>query len=341
MDGTKLAAEIVSAVRKVTGPGQIPLHRPFVTEGDMYRVHYTDPIGYDAVEKLEAELREFTGAKHAIAVSSGTAALHLALLGVGVLNGHKVAITPMEFAGAAAAIMYCGASPRFGYADGTAASITVHLLGTPTHRVPDTIRPIIEDAAAALGSFYEGQPCGGFNTAGIFSFNNNKIVTTGGGGAVMTNDTQVAARVRHLATTAKKPSPFFFEHDAVGFNYRMGNMGAALGIGQMLRLMDTVTIKRRLRETYAQALGHLEPDVKVCIEGQNARSNYWLNAITVRPEYRDTIMEALWGDGISCRALYTPLHLQAPYRGYEVAVDSAAEAERLFATTICLPSGRM
>lgn len=207
-------------------------------------------------------------------------------------------------------------------------AVRVDLLGMPETNIHYTA---IEDAAEALGSKAGDEACGSFGAISILSFNNNKIVTTGGGGMVLTDDEGLATRIRHLATTAKKPSPWFFEHDAVGFNYRMPNICAALGLGQMRRLEETVARKRALHERYRNAL-----PVPMWEEPPGCRANFWLNAITVKD--RDATLRALTEVGISCRALFTPLHLQEPYRDCPRDEDLSA-AEELFAHTVCLPSG--
>jgi perosamine synthetase len=280
-----------------------------------------------------------------VAVSSGTAALHLALLVAGVRPGDRVALPTLNFVAAAAAVRYCGASTVFdprGTDRDIKAEIDVHLLGRVSGRVvmTDPKGFGIEDAAEALGSRWHNKPCGSFWNISVLSFNNNKIVTTGGGGAVLTNDEDVADRVRHLATTARLPG-LDFDHDAVGFNYRMGNVNAALGLTQLLHLPTILRRKREIHEAYVhQIAAIIDADLSMPPEpSENERPNYWLNAITVPMTLRDFIMDALRSDGINCRPLFKPLHMLAPYSGFERDDEAADRATKHWLSTILLPSG--
>lgn len=341
-----LTRDIVAAVRKVTGPGKIDLHKPFATKADaenVYRAAVEQPVGHHYIAAFEELVADACGVKHAIAVSSGTAALHLALLVCGVGRGSRVSLPTLTFAAAAAAIRYCGADivfdqPNLANVD---ARVAVDLLGdvdmTLALRGYHGPSPIIEDAAEALGSRFNGKPCGSFGTIGIMSFNSNKIVTTGGGGAVLTNDDDTAERVRHLATTAKIPSPFYFEHDMVGFNYRMSNMAAAFGLGQMLALPAILQVKRNIAAAYREAFAGLVYDRP---EEPGHRPNYWLNAITVPDKAtRNAVLMALQAEGIAARAIFTPLHEQKPYQHWSFHHQSGVDAVERFQRTICLPSG--
>lgn len=342
-----LAGEVLKAIRSVQGSGPVPLHRPYISDEDVEFVTHatrTQPVGYGYIEEFEQELRLTTGARHVVAVSSGTAAIHLALEALGISHNENVTMPCLTFAGAAAAVRYAGCNPVFAtYGTKSAAEIAVHLLGDPSPDITNVpnISPLIEDAAAALGSRYGGKACGTFGAIGILSFNNNKIVTTGGGGAVLTDSEHLAKVIRHLATTAKKPSPFFFEHDAVGFNYRMSNIGAALGLGQLLRLPSILREKRKLHDAYQEAFGELEEVTLRTVLDPAAQPNYWLNSITVPDDARDTIMEALLGDDIQSRALFTPLPDLPMYANSPVEPDALRGARHLFRQTVCIPSGSM
>lgn len=341
------AEKVLRTVRTVLGPGEMPLHRPFIGQEDADMVRDTilhDPVGYEMIEHFETELARVCGVNHAVAVSSGTAALHLALLVLGVGPGDTVSMPTMTFVAAAAATRYCGAVPAFDVKAGPGtnikARIGVHLLGRPDpEAMADDTVPVIEDAAEALGSTLFNRPCGSLGTIGILSFNNNKIVTTGGGGAVLTNDPDVAARVRHLATTAKIPGPFHYAHDAVGFNYRMGNINAAMGYGQLCRLPQILEAKREIAEAYASAFGGMMPNLPLA---SVMTENHWLNSIVLENDIqRDMVLQVLRQNGIAARALFTPIHLQAPYRDCLRDTRAAQAAEQRYQTTVCLPSGFM
>jgi perosamine synthetase len=266
------------------------------------------------VTDFEQRLAEYTGARFAVAVSSGTAALHLALVVAGVRPNDEVILPSATFVATANAITYCGGIPHFVDVEpGTlglspqalddrlhsvavlgehgplnrltgnriAACVPVHTFGHPADM--DAVREVtarwglrtIEDAAEALGSKLQGQHCGTFGELGTLSFNGNKIVTTGGGGALLTNDQQLAVQARHLSTTAKVAHAWQFVHDQIGFNYRMPNLNAALGCAQMERLDSMVESKRQLTETYATAFSDVSLG-HLFFEPPNSRSNYWL-----------------------------------------------------------------
>lgn len=331
--------QIAAAVHAVCGVAS--LHDPFIDDVDAHNVDQCvreEPVGYGYIRQLEEAVKARTGRQHAIAVSSGTAAIHLALVALGIQPQQQVIVPTLTFAGVAAAIRYCGGLP-FLY-DGLvsdfagSAKIILDLLGHPSVEGWGNFGwPVIEDAAAALGSHINGQPCGAFGDVSIISFNNNKIVTSNGGGMLLTSRDDVAAKARHLATTAKIPSLFFYEHDAIGFNYRMSNIGAALAIGQVARLDEIIKRKTLLAELYQQALPVLyDPP-------ERPGWNYWMNTISVQPYDLMPTMHAMQALGVSCRALYTPLHLQMPYQTFPRA-GSLSASESMRASTICIPSGK-
>ncbi len=269
------------------------------------------------VDRFEVQLAEFTGARHAVAVVNGTAALQVAIMLAGARTGEEVIVPALTFVATANAVAHCGAVPHF--VDSEAASlgidaealrahladiaepaggawrnrvtgrrlaavIPMHALGHPA-AVPDIMEvaaryalPVIEDAAESLGSTLAGRHTGTFGLAGTLSFNGNKIVTTGGGGAILTNDTELARHAKHLTTTAKRAHAWEFYHDEVGFNYRLPNLNAALGCAQLERLPDMLARKRRLAERYrAQVSRH--PGLTFIDEPHGSRSNFWLNAV--------------------------------------------------------------
>lgn len=324
-----------------------------------------DPIGRAALDAFEARLARITGLPYVVAVSSGTAALELALRAVGVGPGDEVIIPALTFSGAAAAVMHCGATPRF--VDCIAspfgaiawfkldrhlrtlaslatikAVIAVDMLGhpcvTPELKVLcDTFGlALVEDGAQALGSIGMGSMA----TISTLSFNNNKIVTTTGGGAVLTKDEALAARVRHLATTARVTRPFLYEYDDVGFNYRLSNLLASMALPQLDRLEQTIGKKHGLTARYARAFSETPG---LTFVSQPSTANGWLNAVLVEPPHekgavRLKVMGALQEKGINCRALFTPLHMVGPYTKCP-RQPNLEMAEELFHRAICLPSG--
>lgn len=362
------AAEILGIVQRVISDGQRDLQRAQIKAGDMVAVSTCDPLGFRHVELFEAELRKLTAADYAIAVSSGTAALHLALMAVGVRLGDEVIVPTLTFAATAFAVKHCGAIPHFvdvsqrllginsfklrqylafmpeEQRTRIKAIVPVHLLGMPCDidGVMDIASrygiAVVEDAAEALGTGLLGvnAQVGLSSRAGIFSFNCNKIVTTGGGGAIVTQDASLAHRVRHLAYNAKIPHDWLWEHDEVGWNYRMPNMCAALGLGQLTRFFDTLYAKRQLTSRYAAAF--FDSGVAQLISDN--RSNCWLNAITLMPHYagaRDDVIRTLRDAGYSARAIFTPLHMLAMFADCP-RQQNLMVAEDLFKRMVCLPS---
>ena len=299
-----LADAVLAAVQSVLGPADqaVPLHEPEFAGREWDYVKDCIDTGWVSsagvyVDRFERDLAALTGAKHAVAVVNGTAALHLALLLVGVRPGDEVIVPTLTFVATANAVAYCGAVPHFADAtfpslgldpdkldrhltdilesDGgrkinrltgrpVAAVVVMHAFGHPAE-IEQLIEvcarhglPLVEDAAEALGSTWRGRHCGTFGTVGTLSFNGNKVVTTGGGGAVLTNDPAIGKRAKHLSTTAKVAHPWLYVHDEVGFNYRLPNLNAALGCAQLEQLPRFVTEKRRLAAAYATAFASVE-----------------------------------------------------------------------------------
>jgi perosamine synthetase len=331
------------------------------------RTIQSDPIGEGALIALEERLQRITGLPYAVGVSSGTAALELALRAVGIGPGDEVIVPALTFAGAAAAVKHCGATPRFvdclsqplgaiawfkldrhlrslplGTLRTVKAVMAVDLLGHPSvtpelRQLCDAFQfALVEDAAAALGTVGLGR----WSTVATLSFNNNKVVTTTGGGAVLTADAGIAERVRHLATTARVERPFLYEYDDVGFNYRLSNLLAAMALPQLDRLESTVGKKHGLAARYSRAFSGLPGFTFV---EQPSAGNAWLNAVLVDPPHekgarRDAVMKGLAARKISCRALFTPLHMVGPYKDCP-RQPNLEMAEELFYRAICLPSG--
>ena len=304
------------------------------------------------VDRFEDELAHITGAAKAVSVVNGTAGLHMALRLVGVESGDLVLTQSLSFVATCNAIAYCGAQPLFADVDRETMSLSpraveilleevalrdkdgaihrasgrriracvpMHTFGHPGD-IDGLIAvcnkwglALVEDAAEALGSLYHGRHVGLSGQVGVFSFNGNKIVTTGGGGALVFNDEQLAARARHLTTTAKRPHPWEFVHDELGYNYRMPNINAALGCGQLERLHGFVEAKRLLAAEYAKFF--CGSDFVFCSEPVGTRSNFWLCAV-VCPDraVRDTLLTEANAKGIGLRPVWTPMHQTAMFR---------------------------
>jgi FlaA1/EpsC-like NDP-sugar epimerase/dTDP-4-amino-4,6-dideoxygalactose transaminase/lipopolysaccharide/colanic/teichoic acid biosynthesis glycosyltransferase len=325
------------------------------------------PVGPD-LDAFETELAERCGVPHAVALSSGTAALHLALLQVGVGPGDDVLLPTATFAATANAVTYCGARPCFIDADPAtwqispallaaelaerrdrsrlpAAVITVDLYGACANY--DTILavcaeygvPVVEDAAEALGATFGGRPAGSFGAAGVLSFNGNKIITTSSGGALLCHDRGAAERARYLATQARRPVAHY-EHTEVGFNYRLSNLLAAFGRGQLATLDDRVARRRAIQARYRDTLADL-PGVAFPALDRRSTTNAWLTCITLEPSVAalrpDELRIELETANIETRPLWKPMHAQPVFRRHPARVDGTAD--RLFATGLCLPSG--
>jgi dTDP-4-amino-4,6-dideoxygalactose transaminase len=334
---------------------------------DAFDSNWIAPLG-PHVDAFETELAAYVGASHAVALSSGTAALHLALLLHGVGPGDRVLCPTMTFVATANAIRYVGAEPVFVDCDESwnldpalveaeldradaadepyAALVTVDLYGRccDYEALEPTARryglPLIEDAAEALGASFVGRAAGTFGDAGAFSFNGNKIITTSGGGMLVTEDGALADRARHLATQAREAAPHY-EHAEVGFNYRLSNLLAALGRAQLGRLDDKVARRRRIEARYRDTLADL-PGVRFA-PGPDDRHepNAWLTCLTVDPAEsgidRETVRRELRGAGIEARPIWKPMHLQPVFAGNRTVGGEVAG--RLFADGLCLPSG--
>jgi dTDP-4-amino-4,6-dideoxygalactose transaminase len=334
---------------------------------DAFDSGWIAPLG-PHVDAFEAEVAAKVGAGHAVALSSGTAALHLALILAGVGPGDRVLCSTLTFVASANPILYVGAEPVFVDAEpGTwnldvdlveeelqaasargeryGALIAVDLYG----RVCDYERlvplcqeygvTLIEDAAEALGSMYGESPAGSIGEFGVLSFNGNKIITTSGGGMLVVGDAEVAARVRHLATQARDPAPHY-EHSEIGFNYRLSNLLAAVGRGQLLHLEQKVARRRAIAARYVEALQDL-PGLAFPEAAEDDGWNGWLTALTIDAEVagvdRETVRLHLRSAGIEARPVWKPMHLQPLFAGARLLGGTAAT--EAFARGLCLPSG--
>jgi dTDP-4-amino-4,6-dideoxygalactose transaminase len=337
----------------------------FVREA--FETNWIAPVG-PHIDAFEREFCEAVGARHAVAVSSGTAALHLALRLLGIRQNDEVFCSTLTFVATANPILYVGAIPTFIDSDRTSwnmdpdllslvleqrarmgrlpkALVLVHLYGQSADL--DPIRsacqeyeiPLIEDAAEALGSTYKGQAPGSFGKLGIYSFNGNKIITTSGGGMLVTNDESLAAQARFLATQARDCAPHY-QHSQMGYNYRLSNVLAGLGRGQLQVLPDRVAARRQNFERYRDALESL-PGVSFMPEADFGTATRWLSCLTVDPEIsgltREHLRLALAAEDIESRPVWKPLHLQPLFKGCQVV--GGAVSEELFDLGLCLPSG--
>ncbi len=334
---------------------------------DAFDSNWVAPLG-PHVDGFERDLGEVVRVPHVCALSSGTGALHLALILLGVAAGDEVLCSTLTFAATANAIAYLGAEATFVDSELTSwnmcpdrlaevleqrnkaarlpkAIIVVDLYGQCADYdriVPLAERygvPIIEDAAEALGATHGDRPAGGFGAIGIFSFNGNKIITTGGGGAMVSTRREFVDRARFLATQARDPAPHY-EHSTIGYNYRLSNLLAAVGRGQLLVLRDRVAARRANNAFYREALSDL-PGVAFLPEAPWGTSNCWLTCLTfderVSGVSRETVRLALVDKDIEARPVWKPMHLQPVFASCESIGGSIAGG--LFERGLCLPSG--
>jgi len=326
------------------------------------------------VDRFEADCANYTGATYAVATVNGTSALHVALLLAGVKRDEEVITQALTFVATCNAIHYCAAEPVFVDVDRTtfglsaqaladyldrfaeerngepwnkqtgkriAACLPMHTFGHPAD-MPSIIKvcekyhiPVVEDAAEALGSTLHGRHCGTFGQLGVLSFNGNKIMTTGGGGMILTNDEKLAKQAKHLTTTAKQPHAWQFIHDQVGFNYRMPNLNAALGVAQLECLPSFLDKKRELAARYIDWCGRNR--LQCVVEPEAARSNYWLNAVVLEDEAeRDAFLKATNEQDVMTRPIWEPMHRLPMYRHCQR--DSLANTEWAAARVVNIPS---
>ena len=322
------------------------------------------------VDTFEKKLTEFTGAGYAVAVVNGTAALHICLQLIGVEANDEVLVPALTFIATANAVAYCGAIPHFVDSECRTlgldpykledylieiaevrngwcynrqtgrrikAVVPMHTFGHPVDMEPllevchRWRLELVEDAAESLGSYYKGKHTGRFGSIASFSFNGNKIITTGGGGAIITDDERLARIAKHLTTTAKVPHRWAFEHDQIGYNYRMPNLNAALGCAQLEQLPGFIEKKRALAERYAHAFEWID-GVTFFTEPDFARSNHWLNVLLLdegRQGQRDALLAATNDAGIMTRPVWQlmnelPMYKECP--SMEVPIAKGLEA---------------
>ena len=334
---------------------------------EAFDTNWIAPVG-PHVNAFEQEFCQVTGADYAAAVSSGTAALHLALRLVGVQSGDEVFCSTLTFIATANPIAYLGAKPVFIDSDRTSwnmnpdllqealenrarfgrlpkAVVLVHLYGQSADIDPILKAcnqydvPLIEDAAEALGATYKERSPGTFGRIGIYSFNGNKIITTSGGGMLVSDDPQLVAKARFLATQARDLSPHY-QHSEIGYNYRLSNVLAGIGRGQLHLLSERVAARRRNFKIYQQVLGNL-PGIEFMPEAIFGRATRWLTCLTIDPATfgadREQVRIALAAQQIETRPVWKPLHLQPVFAECEYIGDTVAKD--LFTHGLCLPSG--
>ncbi|MDJ0624005.1 MAG: LegC family aminotransferase [Desulfocapsaceae bacterium] len=334
---------------------------------------YVSSIG-EYVNLFELAVAEFTGSQHAIAVVNGTQGLFVALKAIGIDAGCDVLTQSLTFVATANAIHYSGASPVFIDVDSKnlglspkalklflqkhtelhndrcvnkisgrkiAACLPMHTCGHPC-RIKEIAElctenhiELIEDAAESLGSFYSNKHTGSFGKVGVLSFNGNKVITTGGGGMLITDDEELANKMRHLTTTAKVPHQWEFIHDQIGYNFRMPNLNAALGLAQIEQLASFLEKKRQLAERYREFLTAIQ--ITFIDEPPKCKSNFWLNTILMPNEKQKTVfLEQANQQGIGARSLWHPMHLLAMYKHCQR--DTQSNAEDIYRRGINLPS---
>ncbi len=325
------------------------------------------PVGAH-LDAFEHEIAAITGTRHATALASGTAGLHLALIVLGVGPGDDVLVPTLTFVATANAVTYVGAHPVFIDSDEKSWCLDPVVVASELEqrakagRLPKAIIavdiygqcadydallaaadrfdvPVIEDAAESLGATYGGKPAGSFGAMGVLSFNGNKIITTSGGGMLLCDDAALVARAQNLATQARDEFAHY-EHSSIGFNYRMSNLLAAVGRGQLRTLDRKLARRRAINERYREAFADT-PGIGFLPDAPYGEPNHWLTVITVDPDEFGpspaAISDALEELDIEARRSWKPMHLQPLYAGAPMC--GGAVAERIFATGLCLPSG--
>ena len=339
---------------------------------EAFDTNWVVPLGPN-VNAFEENLEDFLGQdKHVAALSAGTAAIHLGLILLGVGKGDEVICQSFTFSASANPVVYQGATPVFVDSEPDSwnmsptlldeairdriaktgrkpkAIVAVHLYGMPA-MLDEIIAvankydiPVLEDAAEALGSTYAGQQCGTFGQYGALSFNGNKMITTSGGGAIVCPTAEKKQRATFFATQAREPFPYY-QHEHIGYNYRMSNICAGIGRGQMTVLRDHIAHHRHVADLYRQLFKDVDGITLHTNPSEKQQSNYWLNTITVDPTKCgidcDTLRQRLDTKAIETRLLWKPLHLQPVFAACPAYVNGVSE--HLFGMGLCLPSGPM
>lgn len=335
----------------------------FVQEA--FDTNWVAPLGPN-VNMFEKEISSFVGSEDAAALSAGTAAIHLALKLAGVKQGDTVFVSSLTFSATCNPIVYEKAIPVFidseretwnmspkalkkafeKYPE-TKIVVMVHLYGTPA-KIDEILEIckehnaiLIEDAAESLGAIYKGKQTGTFGKYGIYSFNGNKIITSSGGGMLVSDDVDVIAKARFLSTQAREPERHY-EHKEIGYNYRMSNVIAGIGRGQLLHIDEHINKKKELYETYQKAFADIE-EIEMNPIPEDCKANYWLSCMTIKQESKVSpidIMLALEKENIESRPIWKPMHLQPVFSEYDfVTVEEVGSVgEDIFNRGVCLPS---
>lgn len=331
---------------------------------EAFDTNWIAPLG-ENVNKFEEELSQYVGAKCGAALSAGTAAIHMALKALDVKEGDIVFCSSLTFSATANPIIYQNATPVFIDCDretwnmdpealkkafekypNPKAVVIVHLYGTPAkmdeimaicneHNVP-----LVEDAAESLGATYKGKQTGTFGKFGIFSFNGNKIITTSGGGMLVSDDEERIQKVRFWATQSRDKARYY-QHSEIGYNYRMSNIVAGIGRGQLKVLNDRLAKKEEIYETYKDAFKDI-PEIEMKPVPVDTKPNYWLSTMLLKEDSKVTplnIMEALEKENIESRPIWKPMHMQPVFEKYDfIKVEDKPVSEDIFARGVCLPS---
>ncbi len=324
------------------------------------------PLGPN-VNNFETELAAYTGCGYAAALSAGTAAIHLGLKLLGVGQGDVVFVSSLTFSASCNPIVYEKAVPvlidsepdtwnmspaalerAFEKYPAPKAVVVVHLYGTPA-KMDEIMRicarhnvPILEDAAESLGATYEGKHTGTFGRAGIYSFNGNKIITTSGGGMLVSGDEALVKEARMLSTQARDPARYY-QHSRIGYNYRMSNVDAGIGRGQLMHLDEHVRLKKAIYNRYRQAFADIE-EISMNPLNPKGDANNWLTCITIREGSSvtpDMVMDALEAENIESRPIWKPMHLQPVFASCDFFSHDETDmsvSEDIFNRGVCLPS---
>ena len=337
---------------------------------EAFDANWVVPLGPN-VNAFEADLERFVGRdKKVVALSAGTAAIHLGLIQLGVKPGDEVICQSFTFCASANPVTYLGATPVFVDSEEDTwnmdpalletaiqdrikktgkkpkAIIPVHLYGMPA-KMDEILAiaahyeiPVLEDAAEALGSEYKGRKCGTFGHFGALSFNGNKMITTSGGGALVVPDEEAKKKTMFYATQAREPFPYY-QHEEIGYNYRMSNICAGIGRGQMTVLEEHIAHHRHVHDLYAKAFADMEGITLHHAPNADYNPNYWLSTILIDPEKTgfdyEQLRVALDAANVETRPLWKPMHLQPVYKNNPCYVDGTSE--RLFRKGLCLPAG--
>ncbi len=353
-------------------PTRLYLSSPHLGENEQkyvqeaFDTNWVSPVGPN-IDAFEKSISEYANTGFVAALSSGTAAIHLALIMLGVERGDTVLCSSFTFAGSCNPIVYLGAEPVFIDSEPTTwnidpalleeavknlikegkkpkALILVHLYGMPA-QIEEVMRiaaeyeiPVVEDAAEALGSLYHGRALGTFGVMGVYSFNGNKIITTSGGGALVSDNESLISQARFLATQARDPAPHY-EHTRIGYNYRLSNISAGIGRGQMEVLDDRISARRAIFNRYKEGFSDLKA-ISFTEEPEGFYSNRWLTTILIDPASGvspENIRQMLETENIESRPLWKPMHMQPVFSDARNVINGVSE--KLFATGLCLPSG--